>query len=155
MQDWVQQQQRHTAALETELRALRGQIGEACFTFDDSLLSLQSERKAAESELSTVELQQVSLAAFFEQQQYLHCELEKVTQQVGRVHEDLDAKQSLVSHVCQALTRSAASCHTHQASDSHTSYAPSGFNSLARVTYLTEHHTHVHAQLLQACSGAV
>lgn len=155
MQDWMQQQQRHTAALETELRTLRDQIGEACFAFDDSLLSLQIERKAAESELTTVELQQVSLAAFFEQQQYLQCELEKVTQQLGRVHQDLDAKQSMVFDVCQALTRSAAFCGAHQLSHSHTSCVLSGFISLAHNTHLTEHQTHTHAQLLQDCNDAL
>lgn len=105
MQDWMQQQQRHRAALETELKTLRFQIGEACFAFDDTLIDLQISRNSAESEMTTVEMQQVSLAAFFEQQQYLHAELEKVAQQLSRVHKDLDAKQSLVSDVSSALIK--------------------------------------------------
>ncbi|DBA69301.1 TPA: Cilia- and flagella-associated protein 43 [Trebouxia sp. C0005] len=105
VQDWMQQQQRHRAALETELKTLRFQIGEACFAFDDTLIDLQISRNSAESEMTTVEMQQVSLAAFFEQQQYLHAELEKVAQQLSRVHKDLDAKQSLVSDVSSALIK--------------------------------------------------
>lgn len=105
LQDWLQQQQRHKVALETELKTLRNQTGEACFAFDDRLIDLQIERNAAESELNTVELQQVSLAGFYEQQQYLHFELEKVAQQLMRVHDELKAKQALVSDVSQALVK--------------------------------------------------
>jgi len=105
MQDWMQQQQRHRAALETELKTLRLQIGEACFAFDDTLIELQMARNSTESEMTTVELQQISLAAFFEQQQYLHAELEKVAQQLSRVHKDLDAKQTMVSDVSSALIK--------------------------------------------------
>ena len=101
----MQQQQRHKAALETEIKTLRGQIGEACFAFDDSLVVLQMQRTAAESELTTVELQLASLLASYEQQLFLQSELEKVARELGKVHEQLDAKQALVSAVIQALTR--------------------------------------------------
>ena len=101
----MQQQQRHRAALETELKTLRLQIGEACFAFDDTLIELQMARNSTESEMTTVELQQISLAAFFEQQQYLHAELDKVAQLLSRVHKDLDAKQTMVSDVSSALIK--------------------------------------------------
>ena len=101
----MQQQQRHKAALETEIKTLRNQIGEACFAFDESLVDLQMQRTAAESELTTVELQHVSLIEYYEQQQFLQSELEKIAQQLSRAHEQLDAKQALVSSVTQALVR--------------------------------------------------
>ena len=105
LQDWMQQQQRHKAALETEVKTLRAQIGEACFGFDDGLIELQQQRNAADCELTTVELQQVSLAVFYEQQQFLQAELKKVAQQLSRVHIQLDAKHTLVSDVTQALVK--------------------------------------------------
>lgn len=105
MQDWMQQQQRHKAALETEIKTLRSQIGEACFAFDDSLVNLQMQRTAAESELTTVELQHVSLVGFYEQQQFLQSELQKMLQQLSNLHEQLDDKRALVLSVTQALMR--------------------------------------------------
>lgn len=105
VQDWTQQQQRHKAALDTEIKTLRSQIGEACFAFDDSLVDLQMQRTAAESELTTVELQLASLVASHEQQLFLQSELEKVASEASRVHEQLDAKQALLSDVVQALIR--------------------------------------------------
>lgn len=105
VQDWIQQQQRHKAALETEIKTLRSQIGEDCFAFDDSLVDLHMLRTAAESELTTVELQLASLLASYEQQLFLQSELEKVARELSRVGGELEAKQALVSGVIQALTR--------------------------------------------------
>ena len=99
----MQQQQRHKAALETEIKTLRSQIGAACFAFDDSLLNLQMQRTAAESELTTVELQRVSLVGCYEQQQFLQLELQKMLQQLSKLHEQLDDKRALVLSVTQAL----------------------------------------------------
>lgn len=101
----MQQQQRHKAALETEIKTLRFQIGDSCFAFDDSLIELQLQRNAAESELTTVKLQQASLAVLCEQQQFLQAELEKLAQQLIRVQKKLDGKHGLVSDVTQALIR--------------------------------------------------
>ena len=101
----MQQQQRHRAALDTEGKTLRSQIVEACLAFDDSLIELQQQRNAAEAELTTVELQQASLAVFYEQQQFLQAELKKVAQQLSRVHMQLDVKHGLVSDVTQALVK--------------------------------------------------
>ncbi|KAL3139282.1 Cilia- and flagella-associated protein 43 [Trebouxia sp. C0009 RCD-2024] len=105
VQDWTQQQERHKAALETEIKTLRSQIGEACFAFDDSLVGLHMQRTAAESELTTVELQLASLLAAYEQQLFLQSELEKVARELSRVGSELHAKQALVSGVTQALIR--------------------------------------------------
>ena len=105
VQDWQQQQQRHKAALETELKSLRSQIGEACFAFDQQLLQLKKQRFAAESELATLELQHVSLAAFYEQQQYLKVEAEKVAKHITRVQQELHIKQRLVNDVLEALAK--------------------------------------------------
>ena len=105
VQDWHQQQQRHKAALETELKSLRSQIGEACFAFDQQLLQLKKQRFATESELATLELQQVSLAAFYEQQQCLKSEAERVAKQITRVQQELHIKQRLVNDVSQALAK--------------------------------------------------
>ena len=101
----MQQQQRHKAALETEIKTLRSQIGEACFTFDGSLIDLQMQRAAAKSELTTVELQHVSVMASHEQQQFLQSQLQKMSQQLSKLHEQLDDKRALVSSVTQALLR--------------------------------------------------
>lgn len=103
MQDWMQQQQRHKAALETEIKTLRSQIGQACFAFDDSLVNLQMQRTAAESELTITELQHVSLTGFYEQQQFLQSELQNTLQQLSKLHEQLDDKRALVLSVTQAL----------------------------------------------------
>lgn len=105
MQDWMQQQQRHKAALETEIKTLRSQIGQACFAFDDSLVNLQMQRTAAESELTITELQHVSLTGFYEQQQFLQSELQNTLQQLSKLHEQLDDKHALVLSVTQALIR--------------------------------------------------
>ena len=106
LQDWVQQQQRHKAALEVEIKTLRSQIGEGCFAFDDSLIELQLQRNAADSELTTAELQRVSLTASYEQQQNLQSELQKVAEQLSRVQQQLDVKHALADDVTQALVKS-------------------------------------------------
>lgn len=105
VQDWIHQQQRHKAALETEIKTLRSQIGVACFAFDDSLMELQMQRTAAESELATVELQCISLVGFYEHQQFLQSELQKLSQQLNQLREQREDKHALVSNVTQALTR--------------------------------------------------
>lgn len=105
MQDWIHQQQRHKAALETEIKTLRSQIGVACFAFDDSLVDLQMQRTAAESELATMELQHISLVGFYEHQQFLQSELQKVSQQLNQSREQQEEKHALVSNVLQAVTR--------------------------------------------------
>ena len=101
----MQQQQRHKAALETEIKTLRSQIGQACFAFDDSLVNLQMQRTAAESELTITELQHVSLTGFYEQQQFLQSELQNTLQELSKLHEQLDDKHALVLSVTQALIR--------------------------------------------------
>lgn len=101
----MHQQQRHKAALETEIKTLRSQIGVACFAFDDSLMDLQMQRTAAESELATVELQHISLVGFYEQQQVLQSELEKTSQQLKQLQEQREDKHAMVLNVTQALTR--------------------------------------------------
>ena len=105
VQDWMQQQQRHRAALETEIKTLRGQIGEACFAFDGSLIDLQMQHTAAQSELTTIELQHASLMGSYEQQQLLQSELQKMLQQLNKLHEQLNGKHALVLSVTQALIR--------------------------------------------------
>ena len=84
---------------------MRSHIGEACFAFDQQLLQLKAKRSAAESELATLELQQVSLAAFYEQQHFLKSELDKVTQTSKVVRLELHSKQLLVTDVSQALSK--------------------------------------------------
>lgn len=87
------------------MKTLHSQIGEACFAFDNSLVGLDMQRSAAESELTIVELQHVSLIGFHEQQQFLQSELQKMSQQLSKLHEQLDDKHALVLSVTQALIR--------------------------------------------------
>lgn len=104
-QAWVQKQERHNAALETEHRSLKHTIGSACFAFDESLVSLQLQRDAAEASLCMIQMQRAAITSSHEHQLHLQQQLERGTQQLSQLGIDLTSKQQMVKDVIQTLDK--------------------------------------------------
>ena len=105
MQAWLQKQQHHRTALQTEHRSLKQAIGAACFAFDESLIALQRERDAAEAALSMAGVQKAALLASHEQQLHLQLQLEQVAEQLRKVAEDVQSKRAMANDVIQTIDK--------------------------------------------------
>ena len=105
MQAWMQKQQHHRAALQTEHRSLKQALGAACFAFDESLVTLQRERDAAEAAVSMAGVQKAALLASHERQLHLQLQLEQVAEQLHKMAEDLQSKRAMANDVIQTIDK--------------------------------------------------